>query len=111
MMSDGSLWYLCIAILFGVLGTIAMKLSDGLHRLKPSLFLIMFYSISFIALTLAMQTFDVSVVYAVWSGVGTVLVAIIGMTIFREGFSFLKIASILFIVIGVVGINLDNFIA
>jgi glycerophosphoryl diester phosphodiesterase len=101
MMSDGSLWYLVIAILFGVLGTMAMKLSHGFHRLKPLLFLIIFYSISFIALTLAMQSLDVSVVYAVWSGVGTVLVAVIGMVVFHESFSLLKIFSILFIVAGV----------
>lgn len=103
-----SLWYLFIGILFGVLGTICMKLSHGLQKWKPSVCLILFYLISFIALTLALEGMDVSIVYALWSGIGTVLVAIIGIVVFEEAVSLRKIISLLLIVIGVIGIHLTN---
>lgn len=101
-------WYLSVAILFGVLGTISMKLSHGLQKWKPSMSLVAFYLISFVALTLAVEGTDISIVYAVWSGVGTIMVAIIGMLIFEESLSFKKIISLCLIVIGVLGIHLTN---
>lgn len=101
-------WYLTVAILFGVLGTVSMKLSHGLQKWKPSLSLIVFYLISFVALTLALHGMDVSIVYAIWSGVGTILVAIIGVLIFEESLSIKKIISLCLVVIGVLGIHLMN---
>lgn len=77
-----SWFYLLVAIPFGVLGTISMKLSNGLKKWKPSLCLFCFYLISFAALTMALQGIDMSIVYAIWSAVGTVLVALIGIVIF-----------------------------
>lgn len=108
MLSNYSQTCLLIAILFGVLGTISMKLSNGLQRLKPSVFLLIFYSISFVALTLAVQGVAISIVYAIWSGVGTILVAVIGVVFFKESFSIRKGVSLLLIVIGVIGINLTD---
>lgn len=99
---------LVIAILFGVLGTISMKLSHGLTKLKPSIYLSIFYIISFIALTFAMKYIALSVVYAVWSGVGTVLVATIGILYFNETASLKKILFLLFIIVGVIGIHLGD---
>lgn len=103
-----SWWYLFIAILFGVLGTVSLKMSHGLRKWKPSVCLIIFYLISFIVMTLAIQGIDISIVYAIWSGVGTILVAIIGILIFEESISIKKIISLLLIVVGVVGIHLTN---
>ncbi len=100
--------YLLIAIPFGVLGTISMKLSHGLKKWKPSVSLLIFYLISFIALTLAIQGIDISIVYAVWSGVGTVLVAIIGVLLFEESISIRKVISLMLVVLGVLGIHLAN---
>lgn len=100
--------YLLIAIPFGVLGTVSMKLSHGLKRWKPSVCLLAFYMISFVALTLSIQGIDISLVYAIWSGVGTIFVGIIGILIFDESFSYKKILSLFFVVIGVVGIHLAN---
>ena len=99
---------LMVAILFGVLGTVSMKLSNGLQKLKPSVCLLVFYIISFAALTLAVQGVDISIVYAIWSGVGTVLVALIGIVLFHESISIKKVVSLLLIVIGVLGIDLTN---
>ena len=109
MLLPQSTWFcLSIAILFGVLGTVCLKLSNGMQRLKPSLCLMVFYFISFGALTLAVQGVDVSIVYAIWSGIGTILVAIIGVVIFKEYISITKVLSLLCIVLGVAGINLAN---
>ena len=100
--------YLLVAIFFGALGTISMKLSDGLEKLKPTLFLIFFYLISFIALTFAAKSMDISIVYALWSGIGTVFVALIGMIVFKESMSVAKIMSLFLIILGVIGIHLTN---
>ena len=108
MLGSESWWYLWIAIPFGVLGTISMKLSHGFKKWKPTVCLAIFYLISFVALTLAVQGIDISVVYAVWSGVGTVLVGIIGVFIFEESLSIKKIVSLILIIIGVLGIHLSH---
>jgi small multidrug resistance pump len=100
--------YLLIAIFFGVLGTVSMKLSHGLSKWKPSVSLVVFYFISFVSLTLAIKGIDMSIVYAIWSGVGTVLVAIIGVLIFRESVSLRKLISLFLVVMGVIGIHLNN---
>lgn len=102
---------LAIAIIFGVLGTISMKISHGFTHLKPSLYLAFFYSVSFVALTLAIENIELTTVYAVWSGVGTLLVAVIGILYFKESISFKKIVYLLLIVIGVIGIHISDFIA
>lgn len=108
-MTFSSSWmYLIIAIPFGVLGTVSMKLSHGFKKWKPSLFLSIFYIISFVAMTLAIQGIDISIVYAIWSGVGTIFVAIIGVLVFEESVSFRKVASLMLIVIGVIGMHLGN---
>ena len=100
--------YLCVAILFGVLGTISMKLSHGLKRWKPSVCLFIFYVISFAAMTLALRGIDISIVYATWSGIGTIFVAIVGVYLFEEAISINKIFSLSLVVLGVVGIHLTN---
>lgn len=97
-----------IAIIFGVLGTISMKVSHGLHYVKPTVFLAIFYCISFVALTFAMKYIDLSVVYAVWSGVGTILVAAIGVFYFNESISWRKLFFLLLIVVGVIGMHISN---
>lgn len=96
---------LAIAILFGVCGTFSMKLSHGLQKLRPTIYVAIFYIISFIALTFAMKHIDLSVVYAVWSGIGTFLIAMIGIFYFNESASFKKILFLLLIIIGVIGIH------
>lgn len=94
------------AILFEVAGTTAMKLSEGFTRPLPSVLLFVFYLISFAALTLALKRIDLSIAYAIWAGLGTALIAVIGMFYFREPMSLIKLASIGLIVLGVIGLNL-----
>jgi small multidrug resistance pump len=111
MMSSLALdsWFsLSVAILFGVLGTIFMKKSHGLQYLKPAILMAIFYVISFVGLTFAMKYIELSVVYAVWSGVGTILVATVGILHFNESLSFKKVIFLLLIVVGVIGIHFNH---
>ena len=102
-------WLLLVsAIALEVAGTTSMKLSQGFTRLVPSVLLFVCYVASFVALTLALKTIEVSVAYAVWAGVGTALVAAIGIVYFREELTALKLVSLLFIIVGVVGLNLGE---
>ena len=100
--------YLVLAILLEVLGTTCMKLSEGFTRTVPSILLFVFYSLSFGMLTLALKRIDVSVAYAVWSGVGTALIATIGVLWFKEPITALKLFSLALIIGGVVGLNLGG---
>lgn len=99
---------LAIAIIFGVLGTISMKISHGLEHIKPAISLTIFYTISFVAMTFAMQYIQLSVIYAVWSGAGTVLVSLIGVIYFGESLSVRKILFLLLIIVGVIGIHFGD---
>ncbi|PCI39223.1 MAG: hypothetical protein COB46_09330 [Rhodospirillaceae bacterium] len=102
-------WLILIAaIVLEVAGTTAMKLSDGFTRLLPSVLLVVFYLLSITALTLALKRIDVSIAYAIWAGVGTVLVAVVGVLWFRESVSLLKVGSILLIAAGVAGLHLSS---
>lgn len=101
----GSWVFLFIAIVFSALGTIFLKLSHGLRYAKPTLLLTIFYTLAFVAMTLALKHIDLSIMYGVWSGVGTALVATIGMIYFQESVSFKKIFYLLIIVVGVIGLQ------
>ena len=101
-------FFLVSAIIFEVAGTTAMKLSVGFTRFTPSVLIFVFYLASFAMLTLTLKKFEVSVVYAVWSGIGTALIAIIGILYFREAVSAVKIISLMLIIIGVVGLHLGG---
>jgi small multidrug resistance pump len=103
-------WFcLAGAILLEVAGTTAMKLSQGFSRPLPSVLLFVFYGASFALMTLAVKRIDMSVSYAIWSGVGTALIALIGFGWFREPVTALKVASMMLIVIGVIGLNVDSW--
>lgn len=85
-----------------------MKLSKGFTNLVPSILLFAFYLASFVALTFALRRIDVSLAYAVWSGVGTALIATIGVLYFREPVTAFKLISVAFIIAGVFGLNLSG---
>ncbi len=98
--------YLLLAIIFEVVGTTNMKLSKGFSKTLPSVLIFIFYGLSFIMLTLALRKIDLSMAYAIWAGLGTVFIVVIGMLWFKEPATFVKIASIGLIILGVVGLNL-----
>jgi len=96
------------AIVLEVSGTVSMKLSAGFTKLIPSILIFVFYAASFVVLALALKKIDVGVAYAIWAGVGTALIAIIGILFFKEPLSTLKVFSICMIIAGVIGLNLSG---
>ncbi|MCK4898994.1 MAG: multidrug efflux SMR transporter [Anaerolineales bacterium] len=100
--------FLTLAIITEVAGTVNLKLSEGFTKLWPSILIFVFYGISFSFTTLAVKKIDLSVVYAIWSGLGTALVVLVGILYFKEQVTPLKILSICLIVLGVIGLNLGG---
>jgi small multidrug resistance pump len=93
------------AIALEIGGTVSMKLSHGFTRPLPSVLLFVLYGLSFALMTVAVKRIDMSVSYAIWSGVGTTAIALIGVGWFRESLSAVQIASIVAIVAGVIGLR------
>lgn len=105
-LSIGQAWaVLAAAIVLEVAGTTCMRLSESFSRLLPSVLIFVFYAASFALNTIIIRTLGLSVVYAVWSGVGTVLTALIGFLYFREPATAMKLVCIGLIVIGVMGLH------
>lgn len=96
---------LLLAILLEVTGTTCMKLSAGFTRLHFGVLMFIFYALSFTALTFAVKRIDMSVSYAVWSGLGTALIALIGIVVFKEPATLPKFLCIGLIIVGVLGLN------
>jgi small multidrug resistance pump len=99
---------LVIAIVLEVAGTTNMKLSEGFSKLVPPVLVLFFYALSIIALTFAVNRLDVSVAYAVWSGMGTALVAMIGLWFFQESVTAIKVVALGLIIVGVVMLHLTS---
>lgn len=89
-----------------VAGTVCLKLSEGLRHLLPTIMMILLYGVSFVLLALVVKYLPISVVYAIWSGAGTAIIAAVGMMWFREPAGLVRIGFIGLIVVGVVGLNL-----
>lgn len=100
--------YLILAIIFETLGTTFLKMSNGFSVLLPSIGVIFGYILCFLFLSYALKTIDISVAYAIWGAFGILLISAIGMIFFHESVSFLKISSILLIILGTVGLRMAN---
>jgi len=96
---------LSLAILSEVGATLALRVSDGFSRPIPSLIVVVGYGISFWLLALALKDIPVSLTYAIWSGVGTALIAVAGVVAFGETMNAMKLASLAIIVLGVAGLS------
>ena len=101
---------LFIGIFTETAGSTCMKLSCGFTKLYPSVFVFVFYGISFSVFIFALKHFDLSFAYAIWAGLGIMLISIIGMIFFNESVNWLKIVAILIIVIGVVTLNISEMV-
>ncbi len=97
--------FLSIAIVSEVVATSALKASDGFSRLWPSLVVCVGYGTAFYFLSLTMKTIPVGVIYAIWSGAGIALIALIGWVFFKQSMDTPAIIGMLLIVAGVVVIN------
>lgn len=97
---------LAIAILSEVIGTLSLKASEGFTRLGPSLVVIVAYGLAFYFLSLTLKTIPVGVAYAVWSGIGVTLVALIGWLIFGQKLDVAAVLGMGLIIAGVIVLNL-----
>lgn len=97
---------LSLAIVTEVVGTVALRYSDGFTKLAPSAIVVLGYGASFWLLALVLKELSVGTTYAVWSAAGTALIAALGILAFGEPATALKLASLGLIILGVVGLNL-----
>lgn len=98
--------YLSAAILLEVTGTSFMKASQGLSKTLPAVLMFGCYAGSLSFLSLALKQIELGIAYAIWAGLGTAIVAGIGVVFFGETMNGVKAVSILFIIAGVMGLNL-----
>ena len=98
--------YLVIAIGCEVAATSALKASEGFTRPLPSVVVVTGYVLAFYLLSLTLRTIPVGVAYAIWSGVGVALIAVIGWLFLGQKLDVPAIAGLVLIVAGVVVINL-----
>ncbi len=94
-----------IAILAEVIGTTALKASDGFSKIIPSLIVVVAYGASFYFLSLTLKVIPVGIAYAIWSGVGIVLIALAGWWFFGQTIDKAGIVGILLIGAGVFVLN------
>ena len=93
---------LSLAILLEVCGTVCLKLSHGMTRPLPVVGVVIFYLSTFTLMSLCLKNLEIGTVYAVWSGAGTALVAIIGILYFAESFNWMKILGLSLVIAGVI---------
>ncbi len=98
--------YLLVAIVAEVIGTSALKVSEGFSRLIPSALVVLGYGIAFYCLSQVLKSIPVGITYAVWSGVGIVLISGVGVVIFKQALDLPAIIGMTLIVAGVAVINL-----
>ena len=100
--------YLAIAIVLEIAATTLLKLSDGFTKPVWGMASIGLYSICFFALAPALKYLPVGMVYAIWSGIGIVAIAIIGAFFFDEKLALVQYMYIMLILVGAVGLRLTN---
>jgi len=98
--------YLAVAGLFEIVWAIALKYADGFTRLWPSVAAVVGMILSVILLEMSLRTLPVGTAYAVWTGIGTVGAAILGMVLFQEPATAVRIGCIGLIVCGIAGLKL-----
>ncbi|MGG7619111.1 DMT family transporter [Bacillus coreaensis] len=97
--------FLSISIISELVATSLLKLSDGMSVLLPSVGVAVGYGLAFYFLSLSLKTIPLSLAYAIWSGVGTALTALIGVIFWGEVLTILMLVGIVFIIGGVVLLN------
>lgn len=98
--------FLGIAIVAEVIATSALKASEGFSRLGPSLLVVAGYGVAFYCLSLVMKTIPIGIAYAIWSGVGVSLIALIGWLVYRQPLDLAAIVGISLIISGVMVLQL-----
>ena len=103
--------YLALAIVAEVIGTSALKATDGFTRPGPTLIVVIGYGIAFYLLSLVLRTLPVGVAYAIWAGMGIVLVTLVALLVYGQRPDPPAVLGIALIVTGVVVIQLFSRVA
>ncbi|MCA0447780.1 MAG: quaternary ammonium compound efflux SMR transporter SugE [Bacteroidetes bacterium] len=107
MLSSG--WFfLIIAGILEISWAIGLKYSEGLTKLKPTIFTIIAMILSFVFLAKAVEKMPVGTAYAIWTGIGAVGTAILGMILFKEPATAIRMVCMLLIVAGIVGLKFSS---
>ncbi|MGB3024517.1 MAG: SMR family transporter [Paradevosia shaoguanensis] len=98
--------YLAVAIIAEVIATSALKASDGFTQLLPSVVVLIGYGVAFFFLSLTLRTMPVGIAYAIWSGIGIVLVSAIGWIAYGQRLDLPTFVGLGLIIAGVLVVNL-----
>ncbi|MDF1872076.1 SMR family transporter [Vannielia sp.] len=98
--------YLILAIITETLGTTALPATKGFTRIGPAAIVVLSYALSFYFMSLALKVMPVGVVYAIWSGVGIVLIAFMGLIIYGQKLDLPAIIGLALIISGVLVLHL-----
>lgn len=101
-------WLLAVAIVSEVFGSSLLKISDGFKKLLPSVGVAAGYVAAFYLLSLALKDIPLGTAYAIWSGAGTALTALVGIVFYREGVNLKKSLGLILIICGIVVLRLSN---
>lgn len=99
---------LIVAIGFEIFATSMLKSTHGFTRMLPTLMCLTSYAIAFAALAHAVKTIPVGITYALWSGLGTLSIVVIGSIFLDEPLTIVKIVGIGLIILGVVVLNIGG---
>ncbi|QKF59640.1 quaternary ammonium compound efflux SMR transporter SugE [Aliarcobacter lanthieri] len=99
---------LFLAGIFEVVWAVGLKYSEGFTKLTPSIITIVTMIISFYLLSLALKSLPLGTAYAVWVGIGTIGTVIAGIFLFDESMNIIRVISILFILLGIIGLKLTT---
>lgn len=99
---------LVIAIISEVFGSSMLKAANGFKKFMPTLGVIAGYGFAFYMLSLTLRSVPLGMAYAIWSGAGTALTALVGIIIYKEGHNVRKLIGISLIIIGVIVLNLNG---
>ncbi|WP_315970581.1 multidrug efflux SMR transporter [Paenibacillus sp. PAMC21692] len=97
--------WLSLAIVTEIFGTSMLKLSEGFTVLLPSFGVVIGFALAFYCLSISIRTLPLSLAYAIWSGVGTAITAVIGVWIWGDAWNAYTVGGILLIIGGVVLLN------
>jgi len=100
--------FLVLTIISETAAVIYMKLSQGFQNKLNAAIAIMAYVLGFIFLTLALKYLPVGIANAIWAGASTVLVALLGVYLFKEQLTIIQVISLILIVMGLVGLNIEK---
>jgi quaternary ammonium compound-resistance protein SugE len=102
-------WFLlCVAGVFEIAWAVGLKYSDGFSRLVPSVLTVGAMAASIVLLSLALKSLPVGTAYAVWTGIGAAGTAVLGMYLFQEPATVLRLASIALVIAGIAGLKLAS---